>query len=285
MIEQFSVVVVSIESSYCFEVDRFVSCVGLFSSTTSRSQPFLPLHGEPKPPTNTSTFYGRLQRFLNPSDLLVVDADTCQLQIKALRLPADVASESQTLWGSIGWATPAALGCDLVDPNRRVVMVTGDGGHQLTAQDIGVMGFVGSNPVVIVLNNDIYGIEVLISETGLACNNLPKWRYCDLPHVMGCEGWWTGRVSTISELEKAFEEINRHSCGPYLEVMIPQEENKPLAHDLIETFHKTTTPEIDENQGFCNINLIECICFYLYHCFDAAFSLFFIRIFYPDGLC
>lgn len=210
-------------------------------------QPFLPLHAEPEQPTNTSTFYARLQRFLNPSDLLVVDAGTCQLQIKALRLPADVAFESQTLWGSIGWATLAALGCDLGDPNRRVVMVTGDGGHQLTAQDIGVMGFVGSNPVVIVLNNGIYGIEVLISKTGHAYNDLPKCRYCNLPHVMGCEGWWTGRVSTISELEKAFEEINRHSCGAYLEVMIPQEENKPLAHDLIETFHKTTTPEIDKN--------------------------------------
>lgn len=31
--------------------------------------------------------------------------------------------------------------------------------------------------------------------------------------------------------------------------------------------------------------MIKSICFYLYHCFDAAISLFFIRIFYPDGLC
>ena len=40
LIEQFSVAVVSVESSHCFEVDKCVSCVGLFPSTPSRSQPF-----------------------------------------------------------------------------------------------------------------------------------------------------------------------------------------------------------------------------------------------------
>ena len=41
--------------------------------------------------------------------------------------------------------------------------------------------------------------------------------------------------------------LDRHSCGAYLEIMIPQKESQPLSHDLIEIFHKTTTLEIEDN--------------------------------------
>ena len=150
--------------------------------------------------------------------------------------------ESQTLWSSIGWGTPAALGCALAEPERRVVLVTGDGAHQLTVQEIGVMSFTGANPVVIVLNNGLYGVEALISETGHAYNDLPPWRYADLPAALGCEGWWCGRAGTVSELAQALEEINNHPGGAYLEVMIPAEESQPLAEEVIETIHQTTTP-------------------------------------------
>ena len=36
-------------------------------------------------------------------------------------------------------------------------------------------------PVVIVLNNGLYGVEALISETGHAYNVLPPWRYGSIP--------------------------------------------------------------------------------------------------------
>ena len=78
-------------------------------------------------------------------------------------------------------------------PERRVVLVTGDGAHQLTVQEVGVMGFMQIKPVVIVLNNGLYGVEALISETGHAYNVLPAWRYADIPAALdakdgGAEG-------------------------------------------------------------------------------------------------
>jgi indolepyruvate decarboxylase len=151
--------------------------------------------------------------------------------------------ESQTLWGSIGWGTPAALGCALAEPQRRVVLVTGDGAHQLTMQEIGVMGYTGVNPVLIVLNNGLFGVEALISETGHAYNNLPAWRYADLPAALGCDGWWCGRVTTVAELEQAFAEINAYQGAAYLEVLIPPEESQPLGEEVIETIHQTMTPK------------------------------------------
>ena len=212
-----------------------------------RPDSFLPLVGNTDQPTDSASFYPRLQRFLRPNDILVSDTGTCLLKLNAIRLPPAVGMESQTLWGSIGWGTPATLGCAIAEPEHRVVLVTGDGAHQLTMQEVGVMGFTGVKPVVIVLNNDLYGVEALISETGHAYNDLPKWRYASIPMSLGCEGWWCGRAATVGELEQALTEINSHEGAAYLEVAIPPEESKPLAKEVIETMHQTTTPHTSED--------------------------------------
>ena len=212
-----------------------------------RPDSLLPVSGRPDQPTDSTNFYPRLQRFLRPNDVLVSDTGTCLLKLNAIRLPAGVSMESQTLWSSIGWGTPASLGCAIAEPNHRVVLVTGDGAHQLTMQEVGVMGFTGAKPVVIVLNNGLYGVEALISETGHAYNNLPKWRYANIPAALGCEGWWCGRAATVAELEKALAEINAHAGAAYLEVVIPAEESQPLAKEVIETMHQTATPHASES--------------------------------------
>lgn len=103
-----------------------------------------------------------------------------------------------------------------------------------------------SKSVVIVLNNGLYGVEALLSETGHAYNDLPPWRYSQLPEAFGCKGWWSGRVATVAELEQALAAINAHDGGAYLEVMIPPEESQPLAETLIETMHQTATPSHSE---------------------------------------
>jgi indolepyruvate decarboxylase len=48
----------------------------------------------------------------------------------------------QVLWGSIGWPTPAAFGVALADQGSRTVLITGEGSHQLTANDVDAMGLI-----------------------------------------------------------------------------------------------------------------------------------------------
>ena len=57
--------------------------------------------------------------------------------IVPLSLPDGAEVHCQPLWGSIGWATGAALGVALADRSRRTVLFTGEGSHQLTAADVG----------------------------------------------------------------------------------------------------------------------------------------------------
>ena len=80
--------------------------------------------------------------------------------------------EAQVLWGSIGWATPAAFGVALADPSRRTILITGEGSHQLTANDIGNMGRFGAKVIVFVLNNSGYLIERALEPN-------PNWTYND----------------------------------------------------------------------------------------------------------
>jgi indolepyruvate decarboxylase len=68
-------------------------------------------------------------------------------------MPRGASFHNQTLWGSIGWATPAAFGAAIAAPDRRVVLVTGDGSHQFTAQEVSQFGRLGLHPIIFVLNN------------------------------------------------------------------------------------------------------------------------------------
>jgi len=90
-----------------------------------------------------------------------------------LPLPDGAEVHCQPLWGSIGWATGATLGIALADRSRRTVLFTGEGSHQLTANDVGTMGRNGLKPIIFVLNNGGYMVE-----RALEAN--PDWVYNDL---------------------------------------------------------------------------------------------------------
>ena len=49
-----------------------------------------------------------------------------------MKFKDNVELQFQTLWGSIGWATPAVLGASLAAKSSRVILLTGEGSHQLT---------------------------------------------------------------------------------------------------------------------------------------------------------
>ena len=101
-------------------------------------------------------------------------------------MPKGATFHNQTLWGSIGWATPAAFGAAVAARDRRVVLVTGEGSHQLTAQEFSQFGRRGLKPIVFVLNNSGYQIErLLCNNPAIAYNDVASWRYSEVPHALG----------------------------------------------------------------------------------------------------
>ncbi|MBM4455454.1 MAG: alpha-keto acid decarboxylase family protein [Verrucomicrobia bacterium] len=225
------------------DVLRFLARLAPKARTVRRASPQLfPMRGSAHDQITADSFYPRLQRFLRPGDTLVAETGTCMLHLAKMWLPTNVGYESQLLWGSIGWATPTTLGVAIAEPKRRTILVTGDGSHQLTATEIGVMGRYGINPIVIVLNNGLYGVEDVISERGHVYDDLAGWNYHTLPAAMGCRDWFCTRIETVGDLELALEEARNHNGGCYLEVMIPETESQPLSRSAIDNIYKTNTP-------------------------------------------
>jgi indolepyruvate decarboxylase len=168
----------------------------LFRKTTS------PIFKSPSPnPTapdeNTALTYESIASVLIPSltsgDTLVVDTGNISVVLPKFRLPQGVSYHSQTLWGSIGWATGAVVGASFVLAKKggRAICVTGDGAHKMVIGEIGTLGAHGGKNVVwIVINNGVYGIEECLDQNGeKEYNKLGACKYSKLPEVFWCDNW------------------------------------------------------------------------------------------------
>jgi indolepyruvate decarboxylase len=114
----------------------------------------------------------------------------------------------------------AAFGVALADPSRRTILITGEGSHQLTANDVGAMGRFGANVIVFVLNNSGYLIERALEENpNWTYNDLAPWNYAELPKALGCANWYTARVTTLGELDEAMKAARASKTGAYVEII------------------------------------------------------------------
>ncbi len=167
-----------------------------------------------------AALYPRYASFLQAGDTVVLESGSTNFGLAPMLLADGVRVETQFLWGSIGWATPAAFGIALADPNRRTILITGEGAHQMTANDIGNMGRFATNIIIIVLNNGGYLAKRALQENpNWTYNDLSSWKYADLPKALGCADWFTARVSTLGELDAAMKAARESKTGAYIEAI------------------------------------------------------------------
>ncbi len=199
--------------------------------------------------TNAS-FYSRIQEFLAPGDILIVAPGTCASSgaLPTALLPDGVDFHSQILWACVGWAAPAAFGAALAAPSRRVILVDGDGGHQFSASQIGTMGQYGVDPIILVLNNGIFGVEEVLQGNSDPAkihvyDKIPPWKYHLLPEAMGCRDWSCASVMTNAELESALATARRRHGAAYIEVVQTGTEMAPAAPPaFIDRLYQVATP-------------------------------------------
>lgn len=167
-----------------------------------------------------SYLYPRLEKMFRPNDIIFTDTGTFSMGLAFSLLPKGASFHSQSLWGSIGWATPAALGAALASPSRRVILATGEGAHQLTMQEISQFARFGLKPIIFVLNNDGYLIERLFcKEPEYYYNDVAQWNYAQLPLALGCDDWYCKKVTTCDELNEALQAIETLDTAAYIEIV------------------------------------------------------------------
>src|ERR1700740_2593343 len=157
-------------------------------------------------PITADALYPRWANFLRANDLIITDTGTSSLGLAFAQLPEGAEFHNQTLWASIGWATPAAFGAAAGAPDRRLILITGEGSHQMTAQEISQFGRHGLRPIVFVLNNSGYLSErMLCKDMALAYNDLAPGNYAELPPALGCRGCFPARGAPCGELADALK--------------------------------------------------------------------------------
>jgi indolepyruvate decarboxylase len=197
--------------------------------------------GKSSDPITAAELYPRYRDFLKPFDQIVIESGSTTLGFVPLSLPDGAEVYSQPLWGSIGWATGATLGVALADRSRRTVLFTGEGSHQLTANDVGTMGRNGLKPIIFVLNNSGYMVErALEANPDWVYNDLAPWNYHALPAALGCRGWFTAKVTTLGELDAAMARASTGESACYIEVVTGRMDLPPalaLAHQRLDAMY------------------------------------------------
>src|SRR3984893_8884337 len=183
-------------------------------------QELAPVTGNPSDKITMVALYPRYAAFLRAGDTVVLETGSTSLGMTPTTLPDGLRVEAQVLWRFAGSATPAAFGVALADPSRRTILITGEGSHQLTANDVGAMGRFGANVIVFVLNNSGYLIERALEENpNWTYNDLAPWNYAELPKALGCTNWYTARVTTLGELDEAMKAARASKTGAYIEII------------------------------------------------------------------
>jgi len=160
--------------------------------------------GEPDHAIRAASYYPRIQRMLKDNDIIVVETGTLSYGMSQVRLPADAEYISQQGWQSIGYATPAAFGACIAEPDRRVLLFTGEGSLQVTVQEISTMLDNGCRPILFILNNSGYTIEkyLNIETSNQLYNEIPNWNYTQLAEAFGAKAFSVA-VRTNQELDMA----------------------------------------------------------------------------------
>lgn len=128
--------------------------------------------------------------------------------------------------GTMGFALPAAMGAKVGEKNRQVIAVIGDGGFQMTIQELGTI-FQYNIPVkIIVLNNNFLGMvrqwQQLFFEKRYSFTEMTNPDFIKIGEGYGIT---SKKISERKDLKNALKEMYEFD-GPYLlEVKVEKEEN------------------------------------------------------------
>jgi acetolactate synthase-1/2/3 large subunit len=128
--------------------------------------------------------------------------------------------------GTMGFAVPASMGAKIGQPDRVVFAVAGDGGFQMTIQELGTIAQYNLDIKIIVLNNNFLGMvrqwQQLFFEKRYSFTEMKNPDFVGIAKAYGLAAQ---KVTSRDQLEGAIQEMLDHK-GPYvLEVVVEQEDN------------------------------------------------------------
>lgn len=182
-------------------------------------------------PTSDELTMGEVVRVLNEltgGDAIIV-TDVGQHQMVACRYAEFVRSRSNITsggLGTMGFGLPAAIGAKMGAEDRQVVCVVGDGGFQMTLQELGVIMQNNVNVKILLLNNSFLGMvrqwQQLFFDKRYAETEMKNPDFQMLSQSFGIA---TNQCSQRDQLKDALKEMLEHPKSFLLEVVVGKENN------------------------------------------------------------
>lgn len=128
--------------------------------------------------------------------------------------------------GTMGYALPAAIGAAYGDPSRTTVAIIGDGGFQMTLQELGTIMQFKPNVKIIILNNQFLGMvrqwQQLFHEKRYSFVDIQSPDFVQVAKGFGIAG---KSISKREELRSSLQQMLESADSFLLEVMVGKENN------------------------------------------------------------
>lgn len=159
----------------------------------------------------------------------VIVSDVGQHQMFACRYADFIKTRSSVTsggLGTMGFALPAAIGAKMGVPNREVIAIIGDGGFQMTIQELGTILQTKAAVKIVVLNNEFLGMvrqwQELFFDKRYASTIMTNPDFVKIAEGYGITAT---RVSKREDMVGAIEEMINSKESYFLEVVIEKEDN------------------------------------------------------------
>ncbi|CAM1363560.1 Acetolactate synthase large subunit [Tenacibaculum litopenaei] len=159
----------------------------------------------------------------------VIVSDVGQHQMFACRYAEFTKSKSNITsggLGTMGFALPAAIGAKMGAPEREVVAIIGDGGYQMTIQELGTILQTGAAVKIVVLNNEFLGMvrqwQQLFFDKRYASTEMVNPDFVSIAKGYHIDA---NRVTKREELSAAVQEMMQSPKAYFLEVCVEKEDN------------------------------------------------------------
>ncbi|MCJ0742808.1 biosynthetic-type acetolactate synthase large subunit [Pedobacter montanisoli] len=128
--------------------------------------------------------------------------------------------------GTMGFGLPAAIGAKYGAPDKTVVAIIGDGGFQMTPQELGTIMQFGAEVKILILNNSFLGMvrqwQQLFHDKRYSFVNITSPDFVALAKSYYIEA---NKVSERANLRTALENMINHKGAYLLEVVVGKENN------------------------------------------------------------
>ncbi|TPN02098.1 thiamine pyrophosphate-dependent enzyme [Mesorhizobium sp. B2-1-3A] len=130
--------------------------------------------------------------------------------------------------GAMGYGLPAAVAAKVAFPQRTVVCFAGDGDFQMNCQELGTAMQAGAQPIVLIINNGIYGTIRAHQERNYPARvSGTSLENPDFVTLAKAYGFHAERVETTADFAAAFGRALNSATGAVLDIAISPEALTP----------------------------------------------------------